>query len=140
MTSSFGARLDALLRERGVSGRALARELKVDKSTVVDWRLDRHLPRHEQLIAIASALNVPVSRLVADATERQPETTTPAATHREQPSEPPGGDADQNARQLIARLAQLRKPLTEAAETTVPDLLRLLADAEAYVDDQRRAT
>jgi len=63
-----------------VSGRALARELEIDKSTVVQGRRGRNLAPHGQLVAICVALDVPVSELVEEPARTESGSAEPSAT------------------------------------------------------------
>jgi len=109
-TQDFAPRLQALLRERKVSGRRLARELGVSENTVSAWTRGRHLPNANRLQAIADELGVGVEALLPNAK------SSPAALSSNADPTPP-------AREDIERALE-----TLAAAT--PDLLRLLETAD----------
>ncbi len=100
---AFGSRLDTAIENSEISGRRLAEELGVDKSTVSSWRTGKNKPRHGHLVRVAKILSISIDELVEDR-----------------------GSAE--AEKLVERLASLES----STQAVTDDLLQLMADARAY--------
>lgn len=56
-------RLNALLKERGITPYRLAKELGISQSSLSEWKRGNSIPKNERLIKIAAYFNMPVSFL-----------------------------------------------------------------------------
>lgn len=139
---TFATRLDAARRVAGLSGRALAREMEVDKSTVVHWLNGAYLPRQACLNKLAAVLGVSVGALLGEiGTTRA---TTSAAISDDETDPDFASESDAVLRELaeadalVARLAthEIRDVAT-AVVNLAPQVLDVLAEAEAYAKRRR---
>lgn len=62
---SLGQKIEALLKERNMEQRHLAKKLGVAPSSVSEWVNGKTFPRHKRLAKIAAVLKVPLAELVA---------------------------------------------------------------------------
>ena len=67
ITSLFAERLRHWRRERGLSLKALAEKIGVSESTIVGYEQARKTPGIDKLMALATALNCPVTDLLGEA-------------------------------------------------------------------------
>lgn len=59
-------RFEALLKERGLTGRQVALKAGVGTGTITDWKKGRYTPKRETLQKLADALDVPVELLTGE--------------------------------------------------------------------------
>lgn len=83
---SFGKRLRAAMRDAGIKNAQLARKLNVTPAAVSQWLSDTAIPRRDNAVTLAAALNVPVERLLGSTlsdVESFPLRTHPAPSVKE---------------------------------------------------------
>jgi len=78
MERTFGERLAAWLKARGIRPAQLARAVGVSRPTMHAWLTDAAAPRNDRLAAIAAALNITQSELFSSPPST-PETSGEAA-------------------------------------------------------------
>ena len=142
MSKAFATRLNALLEQRRMSGRALAREMDVDKMTVCRWRRGTHEPQPTHLCALAAALQVPVAALLTDEEVAQVHEAPEEAQAREVRPAQPGSGVHVTAVEpvaLIDRFAALELEPFEKLRDVVPDLMEVLAEARDYARRHRES-
>jgi len=133
MAQTFAELLDAELKKRRMSGRALAEAMDINKMTVVRWRSGTHEPRHASIRAVASTLGIPVSNLF----DGKAEGAALEAASAEETPQAAASVADEPA-ELIDRIAALDlETKVENLQQVVPDLMQVLADARAYTRQRR---
>jgi transcriptional regulator with XRE-family HTH domain len=107
----FPERLKALLGEREISHRGLARKLGVSKQSVTNWTQGRNEPSLKHLRGIADQLNLPLGELLEGPSTGEP---SAASLLQELTSDPVG-------------------PAVRSLQLATPDLFDLLTRAERYV-------
>ena len=70
---TYGARIRAARRARGWTQDELARAVGVSRSAVAQWETDRAGQIRENLTRVATALGLPVARLLGQTDPQQPE-------------------------------------------------------------------
>ena len=63
---TFGEKLQALRRERGLSQEALAEQLQVSRQAVSKWELDAARPDIDNVLALAALFEVSTDYLLLD--------------------------------------------------------------------------
>lgn len=59
-----GRLIQSLLRERGISARSAAKQLKISDQSVYKWGYGTRLPTAEHLVKLADLLNLPIEALL----------------------------------------------------------------------------
>lgn len=116
---ALGNRLREAMKGRRVSQRQLAAMVGVSKQSVTNWTQGRHEPALPQLRKLAQALRVPIAYLVGE--DVRDRSTAHAA---------------EEAMKDLAAL-ELKDPV-RALSAAAPNLLELLARAEAAAEVKRR--
>lgn len=112
------------MERAGMSGLQLAVAADVDKNSVVRWRKGRVLPRQENLVAVADALNTTVDDLAGRSRPAVPPFDMSPA------QQPTASTTDEDvATELLDRILQI----ADSAQTLAPDLMTVLLDAREYV-------
>jgi len=112
----FAERLNAAIEARGISHRALAREIGASKQSVTNWTQGRNEPSLHYLRHIARALDTSMMSLLRENDRLESEGSRAASLMEELTSDPIG-------------------PAIRAFGSSAPDLLDLLSRAERYVKD-----
>lgn len=80
--SPFGQRLFTARKARGITQQELADQLEITKRMVANYEGDSEGPAVERLTAIAKALNVTVSYLLGESTQKNMEPEVPATLRK----------------------------------------------------------
>lgn len=74
MNNAFGETLRRLRMEKGLTQQQLAKQLRMDRTSVTSWEMGRHMPDVSMISQIAAALGVDISVLLtyADETSEAP--------------------------------------------------------------------
>ncbi len=104
---SLVKRIDALCKERNTTLTAIERECGLGVSSIRKW--DEHSPSLSKVMSVADALDVPVSYLIGEDTEKKPA--------------PTDGDGPTLDASLIERLIQLTPEEREKVEVFVQGMI-----------------